>query len=338
MTLTHQGFAPQPPGCNTGVSITKPQQKPQQIGIGWFRFTSKHKALIPDLLNYWSAISGDKWELTPRGLFGYEESYRSAFGASVSFSHDRPEFCADFRQSTLGSIELPEVHVFLEYCRSLFECKPTRLDVYVDDSSETLSRKKIVSAANQHNYRTHVRNIRQNNDITGKGDGWTISAGSRSSEAYLRIYDKAAEQKSSEPCVRVELELKSGAAQANLDAIIDSKIEDLHQIFKGLIRSVIDFVDRKADSNISRCPLLEWWAKFLDDATKFRLPTPEKPKNIERVFHWMQRQWIGTVAMLREIYGIDSIHEFIAQLARDHDGHFSLAQRLIMEQELSPML
>jgi phage replication initiation protein len=335
MTLTYQGFAPQPPDCNTGVSLTTPPQTP---GIGWLRFTSKHKALVFDLMNYWSLISGDKWELTNRGLFGYEESYRSVYGASVNFSHDRPEFCADFRQSTLGAIPLSEVHSFAQYCDALLECKITRIDTYVDDYSQILSRENIIAASESHNYRSHARSLRENRDITRKADGWTITAGSRSSHSYLRIYDKAAESKTPQPCVRSELELKDSRGQAAFKAIVDSKVEDFLELFKGLISGMIEFVDREADSNISRCPLLEWWSKFMDNANKLRLPTPEKPKTIERVFHWMQRQWIGTIAMLREIYGIDSIQEFIAQLARDHDGHFSLAQRLIMEQELLPTM
>jgi len=45
-------------------------------------------------------------------------------------------------------------------------------------------------------------------------NGWTVYVGSRSSEKFLRIYDKAAETKTTDPWTRIELECKGDFAQS----------------------------------------------------------------------------------------------------------------------------
>jgi hypothetical protein len=94
--------------------------------------------------------------------------------------------------------------------------------------------------------------------VTSDSDGgFTIYVGSRQSDKMLRLYDKGAEQgQQPEQCYRLELEIKSGQADANwrriarkpgdvaaayLAQIVD--VEQSHPIF----RDVMKFLDGKAE-------------------------------------------------------------------------------------------
>lgn len=89
----------------------------------------------------------------------------------------------------------------------------------------------------------------------GADEGDKVTIGSRSSEHYLRVYDRRG-------FTRVELELKGTMARAFRDALLSDET-----VFKrtsvGILRQFVDFVDAGATTNISRAPLLPAWAAFM---------------------------------------------------------------------------
>lgn len=110
--------------------------------------------------------------------------------------------------------------------------------------------------------------------------GRTLTVGSRHSEMCCRFYDKLAEQRQKnqpipENCTswtRCELELKGSAAMGVLNAYLDRDSVDFGKYMRGVVNGYVSFIVRN-NSNISRCPVKRWWAKFLGGCTeKFKLP------------------------------------------------------------------
>lgn len=110
--------------------------------------------------------------------------------------------------------------------------------------------------------------------------GRTLNIGSRSSTVFCRFYDKLAEQlqkkqpvpKDCTSWTRCEFEFKGSAAMAVLNAFLDYDDVDFGKHMRGVVNKHVSFIVRN-NSNISRCPIKRWWAKFLGGCTeKFKLP------------------------------------------------------------------
>lgn len=110
--------------------------------------------------------------------------------------------------------------------------------------------------------------------------GRTLNIGSRSSTVFCRFYDKLAEQlqkkqpvpKDCTSWTRCEFEFKGSSAMAVLNAFLDYDDVDFGKYMRGVINKYVSFIVRN-NSNISRCPVKRWWAKFLGGCTeKFKLP------------------------------------------------------------------
>lgn len=110
--------------------------------------------------------------------------------------------------------------------------------------------------------------------------GRTVNFGSRSSTVFCRFYDKLAEQlqkkqpvpKDCTSWTRCEFEFKGSAAMSVLNAFLDYDDVDFGKYMRGIVNRYVSFIVRN-DSNISRCPIKRWWAKFLGGCTeKFKLP------------------------------------------------------------------
>jgi hypothetical protein len=73
-------------------------------------------------------------------------------------------------------------------------------------------------------------------------DGWTLYVGSRSSDKFLRVYDKSKEQKLSDvDWVRIELECKGMVAHWLGVELPDKTPKGSHAFAATLIRSMVDF-------------------------------------------------------------------------------------------------
>lgn len=72
-------------------------------------------------------------------------------------------------------------------------------------------------------------------------DGETLYVGSRTSEQFLRIYDKAAEQKTDDNWKRVELELKGSRAMFTAVMLINEGEVATGEVARKLVKAMADF-------------------------------------------------------------------------------------------------
>lgn len=148
----------------------------------------------------------------------------------------------------------------------------TRLDVAFDDLEGLLDIETVCRDARKAEY---VSKFRTGAATYGLGDdtGKSVLLGSRSSEALVRIYDKAAERGFDDRhWIRVELQLRRERAAAFLQ-----QTEPIGERFAGVLANYLRFIDEPTgfDSNRWRWPMKPYWEKLLDGAGRIRLY--EKP-------------------------------------------------------------
>lgn len=142
--------------------------------------------------------------------------------------------------------------------------------------------------------------------------GYTLYLGSRKSSCMLRIYDKQLEQNSkvkdamksviNDKWVRWELELKDERANSASEAIINGA--ELGDVVVGILGNYMRLIV-KDNTRKTRCSNLPKWELFLAGIAPLKLCQKSKPKTIEDLYTWIERQVLPSLATLVEAYGGD---------------------------------
>lgn len=176
--------------------------------------------------------------------------------------------CRAFESFGSGDYE----SLFCEVFNNPGDMHITRLDVAFDDLEGLLDIEIVCRDSRKAEY---VSKFRTGAATYGLGDdtGKSVLLGSRSSEALVRIYDKAAERGFDDRhWVRVELQLRRERASAFLQ-----RTEPIGARFAGVLANYLRFIDEPSgfDTNRWRWPMKKYWADLLDGASRIRLY--EKP-------------------------------------------------------------
>lgn len=232
----------------------------------------------------------------------------------VYWSDKRPEMGVHV---SLPSGALAQSGKNSDYLLSLFRQqwggKFTRLDLAMDDVMGVLNLDTVIGCARSRWYVSRWKQWQLNENSLG---GRTLTFGSRSSESYLRIYDKRLEQiiKSEKDtsidvsCLpdvwtRVELELKDDRATAAVDGILEH-FENVGEIVSGWLYSMLDFkIENLSDENKSRWDTSEWWVQFLGFVQKMKLVTPKKVPSFDKLYEWVVSQVAPSLFVLKKVLG-----------------------------------
>ncbi len=182
--------------------------------IDWLSMTFKRDITDLDIRKGMSfGFPLKTWTQTqPR--FGYAVAFTHPFGHSVMANYNRPEMGVHLSMTGRALKSLAEGGVssttVLDW--SLAEgAKMTRIDLAIDVFDVAIDIAALKNVARVSNAPGSAKKMRLWQD---EGEGCTLYIGARSSEKFLRIYDKAAEQGLKDrPWVRFELELKGQAAR-----------------------------------------------------------------------------------------------------------------------------
>lgn len=124
---------------------------------------------------------------------------------------------------------------------NIANAKITRLDLAVDFIDPKANPWEIVNRFKSGEIRTRARQYSVVYGANEKGcTGLTVYLGSRSSQMFLRAYDKGREQGANFPWTRLELELKADTARAVGDAILS---HGLIAVTKNTVRRFVSGVD-----------------------------------------------------------------------------------------------
>lgn len=188
----------------------------------------------------------------------------------------------------------------------------TRIDLAMDDKTGKVIKfdrliKDITNANIVSKWKTNTQIIKRSNN-NGKIIGETISLGNRSSNVFLRIYDKKLEQetkaidkqvkeiKDVKVWYRMELELKKESARIVQKKIFEVEIGELFSsILNNYMRIVIPNPD---DTNKSRWQVQNYWKNIIKTTAKLSLSTKPESKTLDDKRNWLIKQVAPSLAMV----------------------------------------
>lgn len=305
---------------NTTLHNTTTLAPPPDFLIDYLRFTIPDETVPIDYL-----IPGaDRldWVDLPYGHYGYTKC-QVAGGVRVYSGHHQPGVGMCVQISGQGCRELEGAGLvtdwagYFAYLLSV-GARICRVDLGLDDTSAAcididqvvghLRDKTVVKRWKQWSV---VQSCNDLDGVTGK----TVYVGSRKSAAFLRIYDKAAEQGLDGHWVRVELELKDERAERMAQALAGASTDEVGALVAGVLRGYIDFKVCGEDENKSRWETVAWWSRFLGAVEKVRLGCNPIVRTLEQVDQWLRNAVAPSLAMIVQADGgaLERIFDYITE-------------------------
>lgn len=188
----------------------------------------------------------------------------------------------------------------------------TRIDLAMDDKTGKIIKfdrliKDITNANIVSKWKTNTQIIKRSNS-DGKIIGETISLGNRSSNVFLRIYDKKLEQetkaidkqangmKDIKYWYRMELELKKESAQIVQKKMFEAEIGEL---FSSILNNYMRIVKPNPDDkNKSRWKVQNYWKNIINTTAKLSLSTKPESKTLDDKRNWLIKQVAPSMAMV----------------------------------------
>lgn len=178
--------------------------------------------------------------------------------------------------------------------------KITRLDVAFDDLTGVIDIDHLYRETMNLNFVSKFENW----EVTVGTKGCTINHGSKSSEVYIRIYDKAKEQKLKDGShwVRIELQLRGDRAYEFINNGYDLGVK-----FSGVMNNYLRYVTPCEDSNKRRWKTADYWQSLLETSEKIKLYTPlGMDYDIMMLEDYVLKQAGNSIDTLIRIIGLDN--------------------------------
>lgn len=316
----------QTPSSITGSDCTA--VTPTRILVDWLAFTAPVNTPLPDLLPRSDRLS---WTVAERGALGYRQQLVS--GGVHYYTDGSPtqgvhvvisgSGCREIEAA--GCVDQDYLGGWPGYLKLITDSgwNITRLDLAIDETDGVLKIEELANnitsghCVSQWNKVKRYPEWNTNGELIGDG----LSIGSRVSNKYLRIYNKALEWKSKKHTespnkhwIRVEIELKQESAN-EIAAIIAAQ-ETLGVIVESLLRHYLQFKQQvPTDSNKRRWPLLPSWSTFLGNVARLKLSTAPEVRTIETVKRWIKHQVAPMLSVVVSVAGGDL--DFVLECVTD---------------------
>ena len=245
---------------------------------------------------------GKRYELVDKDV---KADFRKQIKKSLGLSVEEKEFYTD-------DINMMLLNKILEVGHF------TRIDLAIDDvGAEYFTVNDVFKLADNNQVSCRFKKW-QNVKSTSFADGCTghtVYFGSRESDVYLRVYEKAYEQKIKDfNWTRWELEIKHDKADLVAKELVN--ISCIGSVAVGVLENYIRFISKNNERN-SRCDTLPLWTDFVNGVKKLRLTLQQKKMTIEDKQRWIDKQCMPTLAGLIISQGGD-----ISFLRDNLEGHF----------------
>lgn len=180
------------------------------------------------------------------------------------------------------------------------DVKLTRLDVAYDDFEGLLDLDKIQNALRLGDYT--CRSTKYNCQYGSNGQ--SVEIGSKKSDLFIRIYDKAQERGRADEIdhwVRFELQMRDNHA---LNFVKSSG--DIGYKFYGVVNNYIRFLEHNdEDENKSRWDSADWWIEFLEHTRKITLfEKPGTEYNLGKLMDYVIQQAGNSIHTYIECLGV----------------------------------
>lgn len=318
------------------------------ISLDWLSFTVKNgresRLKIIQFFDYATITELDF------GGMGYKQSATIGEGGRMFWHEDRLDMGIHVRLSATALASLPTTAIGM--IRRVIEWGGvvTRLDIAFDDTVGRLDiphmYQKILDGELVTRWRK-VRLIRSGEVSQGEKMGDTVNLGARTSESFLRIYDKKSEMAGRgkdvsdiDTWVRVELEIKGQKAEAFSIMLASSVFSDEQtagELCGQLLLGLVDFKEKTKtpDPNKSRRRTSTWWRQFVGTTEKRILSLPKRERTMEASKQWIEKSVASTLAMI--VLSEDDEHgqsgyQFIMQAVADGEQKMSVEQLSLLSE------
>lgn len=298
-----------PPCSNTGV--VPPLVPPHNcVSVDWLSVTFPVGTDPSDLLD---VFCSDEWTQLPHGRMGYSAAWKAGgitllcagnddMGPHVIVSGDG---CRELAARNRG-FSWPTFLFDLIHWRS---AKVTRIDIAWDDVEHLLDMPRIRRAAEHGHFSSRARKLAVTVSWeAGELSGVTVAHGSRSSETYVRIYDKALQLGLETHWIRCELELKgdraNGAARRIANRVDNDHIPTVRWL-AGVLRQHLEYKVEGTHKDRSRWLPAPWWDNFLDHAAKCTIHLAPPQRQLERTLAWLKSIVAPSLALFLTAHGGD---------------------------------
>ena len=186
----------------------------------------------------------------------------------------------------------------------------TRIDLALDIRDDSIKFDKLLEYLNKNQIVTRFKKYKYvvEKQIEEDGQytiGETIYFGSRSSNIFIRIYDKAKQMKQKEGSwIRIEIVYKDDHANA-LALYIAQGEKKLGELFSQTLNNYIRFVEKSNDSNKRRWKTADFWEKILEDGSRLKLSFKGTEVDPKRTADWFKTKVAPSVAFLNLYWGGD---------------------------------
>ncbi|TAJ27894.1 MAG: replication initiation factor domain-containing protein [Nitrospirae bacterium] len=258
-------------------------------------------------------VVGGDWCRSEKGFSGYPDGYLCLSEAQVGrmgtgAKRAPQEVHCSLPGSALATWTIEKVRTVIQWVLD-HGGHLTRLDLAFDDRLQQVTVLQVYEAAQagQAVCRSrYSRLIHEQRDFF-EDTGLTLEFGKRTSQTFLRVYDKRLERKKrNDPAwetygTRFELELKDERAQACAEELAGLPEADWKRRVVGLLRAHVDFREttREAKSwEKARAPLCAWWEVLTEGFKKAPLLLQKVQKKIEDVKEWASKSLAPMLAVL----------------------------------------
>ena len=302
------------PRLRTGTTEALPTSDGWRCGVHWFRCVLPSSYGVRNWLRH---FLGPFVERESGHMKWYARSWLALDGHAVIATEHHNERDLPLEERTLlldvtGSgcdLLAGKLPLLMHKCFELGG-KASRADFFLDDTVGLLTRERLEAALESG---LVVTRWRQGTSRVlygfGKSQGTTgymATFGSRSSDAYIRCYDKRSEQETRGVDVaerhwyRLEVEAKGALADELAKAwLLRGSVAVVEQVNRR-IRFV---AESGSDSNRWRWPMADWWRRFVrvvgrGASLQRELPLP----SLERGVAWLRRcaaPWLSTLMQAR---------------------------------------
>lgn len=298
------------------------------VSIDWLSFTVVSTTDIVDALDLFGYVIDDFAKL-PKGARGYKTMYKVNGGSIYALCDGNVNMgvhidvsgssVADFLQRFSESLKIAtpfgegyDIDFDTTFMMALLEQIQrhghlTRFDIAIDDvGCKYFSTDDIVRMYDSARIISKFRNMRNviESESFGRKTGHTVYFGSRTSDIFLRVYDKQLEQNKkladenkrvTNPWVRWELELKNERAVSVANMLV-SGIK-LGTVAVGVLGHYMRMIDLD-DVNRSRCSTYSLWVEFTSNVAALKITVPKMLKTLDEKRSWVERQVAPTLAAI----------------------------------------
>lgn len=187
------------------------------VSLDWLRYSAPSGYSIANMIPETMSIDKET-EIEPLPHYTHAAKLEPAGRADWNETNEKQGSLVTFGGKDLIDIKKAglEPSYIVSYIHHKKWCRASRIDIAIDVLGRVAHPLDLLDAWNNGDIETHAQKCQaiEGYRADGTKTGETIYIGSRTSDTFLRVYDKGAEQRSNELWTRIELELKKTQARA----------------------------------------------------------------------------------------------------------------------------